>query len=221
VQPDEVYNLAAQSHVQVSFDKPCYTSDVNGTGVLNILEAIRLLGLGHKIRVYQASTSEMFGKVLQTPQTELTPFNPRSPYGVAKVYGFFITKNYRESYGMHASNGILFNHESPRRGETFVTRKITRAVSRISKGLQDCLYLGNMNSMRDFGYAKDYVYAMWLMLQQEEADDYVIGTGKMYSVREFVEKAFFQIGITIQWQGVGLEEVGVDKDTQKIYVRVS
>jgi len=221
VQPDEVYNLAAQSHVQVSFDKPCYTSEVNGTGVLNVLEAIRLLGLTHKTRVYQASTSEMFGKVLQTPQTELTPFYPRSPYGVAKVYGFFITKNYRESYGMHASNGILFNHESPRRGETFVTRKITRAVARISKGLQDCLYLGNMNSMRDFGYAKDYVYAMWLMLQQETADDYVIGTGRMYSVREFVEKAFFQIGITIQWQGVGLEEVGVDKDTQKVYIRVS
>lgn len=219
-QPDEIYNLAAQSHVQVSFQCPGYTNSVDGAGVLNILEAIRLLGLEEKTRFYQASTSEMFGKVLQTPQSETTPFYPRSPYGCSKVFGFHITRNYRESYGMHASNGILFNHESPRRGETFVTRKITRAVAAISKGKQECLYLGNLDSKRDFGFAKDYVEAMWLMLQQEEADDYVIGTGQMISVREFVEKAFFQIGITIKWQGSGLNEVGLNEDG-KVLVRVS
>ena len=174
-----------------------------------------------KTRFYQAATSEMYGMVQEVPQKETTPFYPRSPYGAAKVYGFYITKNYRESYGIHASNGILFNHESPRRGETFVTRKITMAVAKMSKGLQDCLYLGNLSAKRDFGYAKDYVEAMWLMLQQETSDDYVIGTGNMYSVRDFVEKAFFQIGITIKWNGSGVDEVGVDADTNKVLVRVS
>ncbi|MCH9621814.1 MAG: GDP-mannose 4,6-dehydratase [Chlamydiia bacterium] len=220
-QPDEIYNLAAQSHVQVSFQCPGYTSQVDGNGVLNILESIRLLNLCDKTKFYQASTSEMYGMVREIPQKETTPFYPRSPYGVAKVYGFHLTRNYRESYGIHASNGILFNHESPRRGETFVTRKITRAVARINKGLQDCLYLGNLDSKRDFGYAKDYVEAMWLMLQQDESDDYVIGTGETYSVREFVEKAFFQIGVTIKWSGSDLAEVGMDSETNKVLVRIS
>ena len=221
IQPDEIYNLSAQSHVKVSFEMPGYTSNVDGSGVLNILESIRLLDLCDKTKFYQASTSEMYGKVLEIPQSETTPFYPRSPYGCAKVYGFHITRNYRESYGIHASNGILFNHESPRRGETFVTRKITRAVAHIKKGLQDVLYLGNLDSKRDFGYAKDYVEAMWLMLQQEKGDDYVVGTGKMYSVREFVEKSFFQIGIVIKWMGSGLDEIGVDAATGKVYVMIS
>lgn len=209
IQPDEVYNLAAQSHVLVSFQIPEYTGDVDALGVLRILEAIRLLGLD-KTRFYQASSSEMFGNVQEIPQTELTPFYPRSPYGVAKVYGYWITKNYREAYGMFTCNGILFNHESPIRGETFVTRKIARAVARIRYALQDVLYLGNLDARRDWGHAKDYVEAMWLMLQQEEADDYVIATGEMHTVREFVEKAFAYIGIPIVWQGTGLDEIGVN-----------
>jgi GDPmannose 4,6-dehydratase len=221
IKPDEIYNLAAQSHVQVSFELPSYTNLVDGQGVLNILEAVRLLGLEKTTRIYQASTSEMYGKVLEVPQKETTPFYPRSPYGVAKVYAFHIARNYREAYKIYVCNGILFNHESPRRGETFVTRKITRAVAKISKGLQDCLYLGNLDAKRDFGYAKDYVEAMWLMLQQEEGDDFVIGTEKMYSVREFVEKAFFQIDINIKWIGDGLEEIGVDESTNRTLVRIS
>ena len=210
VQPDEIYNLGAQSHVKVSFEIPEYTGQVDGLGTLRILEAVRLLGMEKKTRIYQASTSEMFGKVQEIPQKETTPFYPRSPYGVAKLYGYWIVKNYRESYGLHASSGILFNHESPRRGETFVTRKITRGLSRISTGEQDILYLGNLNSKRDWGHAKDFVEAMWLMLQQDEADDYVIATGEQYSVREFVEKAAPYFGMKIAWMGEGLEEVGYD-----------
>jgi GDPmannose 4,6-dehydratase len=221
IQPDEIYNLGAQSHVQVSFEMPEYTNNVDGTGVLRILDAIKNLGLSDKTRFYQASTSEMYGEVMEIPQSENTPFYPRSPYGCSKVYGFHITRNYREAYGIHASNGILFNHESPRRGETFVTRKITRAACRIKKGLQEVLYLGNLEAQRDFGYAKDYVEGMWLMLQQETPDDYVIGTGKMYSVRVFVEKAFAQLGITIKWSGEGLDEEGIDADTGKVLVRIS
>ena len=189
IEPDEIYNLGAQSHVKVSFEIPEYTAQVDGLGTLRVLEAVRLLGMEMKTRVYQASTSELYGEVQQTPQTETTPFYPRSPYGVAKLYGYWIVKNYRESYGLHASSGILFNHESPRRGETFVTRKITRGLSRISVGEQDCLYLGNLNAKRDWGHAKDYVEAMWLMLQQDEPDDYVIATGEQYSVKDFVNKA--------------------------------
>ena len=189
VQPDEIYNLGAQSHVKVSFEMPEYTADVDAIGTLRILEAVRLLGMEGRIRIYQASTSELYGLVQETPQKETTPFYPRSPYGVAKLYGYWITKNYREAYGMYACTGILFNHESPRRGETFVTRKITRALSRISVGLQDCLYLGNLNAKRDWGHAKDFVEAMWLMLQQDTPDDYVIATGKQYSVKDFVEEA--------------------------------
>ena len=189
IEPDEIYNLGAQSHVKVSFEIPEYTAQVDGLGTLRVLEAVRLLGMEMKTRVYQASTSELYGEVQQTPQTETTPFYPRSPYGVAKLYGYWIVKNYRESYGLHASSGILFNHESPRRGETFVTRKITRGLSRISVGEQECLYLGNLNAKRDWGHAKDYVEAMWLMLQQDEPDDYVIATGEQHSVREFVEAA--------------------------------
>jgi GDPmannose 4,6-dehydratase len=210
VQPDEIYNLGAQSHVKVSFEIPEYTGQVDGLGTLRILEAVRLLGMEKKTRIYQASTSEMYGKVQEIPQKETTPFYPRSPYGVAKLYGYWIVKNYRESYGLHASSGILFNHESPRRGETFVTRKITRGLSRISTGEQDILYLGNLNSKRDWGHAKDFVEAMWLMLQQDEADDYVIATGEQYSVREFVEKAAPYFGMKIAWMGEGLEEVGYD-----------
>ncbi|MFV1997306.1 MAG: GDP-mannose 4,6-dehydratase [Acidiferrobacterales bacterium] len=208
VQPDEIYNLAAQSHVQVSFEEPEYTADSDAIGALRLLEAIRILGLEKKTRYYQASTSELFGKVQETPQTEKTPFYPRSPYAVAKLYAYWITINYREAYGMYACNGILFNHESPVRGETFVTRKITRALARIRLGLQDCLYLGNLDAKRDWGHAKDYIKMQWLMLQQEEPDDFVIATGKHFSVREFVNVAAAHLGITIKWQGEGLDETG-------------
>ncbi|MGD9975542.1 MAG: GDP-mannose 4,6-dehydratase [Desulfatirhabdiaceae bacterium] len=214
VQPDEIYNLAAQSHVQVSFETPEYTANSDALGTLRILEAIRILGLEKKTRFYQASTSEMFGKVQEIPQKETTPFYPRSPYGAAKVYAYWITVNYREAYDMFACNGILFNHESPVRGETFVTRKITRAVARIMLGLQDRLYLGNLNSQRDWGYAGDYVQAMWMMLQQETPQDFVIATGVAHSVREFIEKAFHQVGVKIGWQGDGVDEVGVIEDIQ-------
>ena len=221
IQPDEIYNLGAQSHVKVSFEMPEYTGMVDGLGTLRILEAVRLLGMEKKTKIYQASTSEMFGKVQEIPQSETTPFYPRSPYGVAKVYGYWIVKNYRESYGLHANSGILFNHESPRRGETFVTRKITRGLSSISTGQQDILYLGNLNAKRDWGHAKDFVEAMWLMLQQDEPDDYVIATGEQYSVREFVEAAAPYFGMKIAWEGEGLNEVGIDKLTKKEVVRVS
>ena len=220
-EPDEIYNLGAQSHVKVSFEIPEYTGNVDGLGTLRVLEAVRLLGMEDKVRIYQASTSELYGKVQETPQTETTPFYPRSPYGVAKLYGFWIVKNYRESYGMHASSGILFNHESPRRGETFVTRKITRGLSRISVGLQDCLYLGNLNAMRDWGHAKDYVEAMWLMLQQQDADDYVVSTGEQYSVREFVEKCAPYFGFELEWHGTGEDEIGMDVNTKKTIVAIS
>ncbi len=220
VQPDEIYNLGAQSHVKVSFEMPEYTGMVDGLGTLRILEAVRLLGMEKKTRIYQASTSEMFGKVQEIPQKETTPFYPRSPYGVAKVYGYWIVKNYRESYGLHASSGILFNHESPRRGETFVTRKITRGLSSISTGQQDVLYLGNLNAKRDWGHAKDFVEAMWLMMQQDEPDDYVIATGEQYSVREFVEAAAPYFGINIIWVNEGLDEVGLDRNTMKPVIKV-
>ena len=209
VQPDEIYNLAAMSHVAVSFDTPEYTANADGIGTLRILEAIRILGLEKKTRFYQASTSELYGKVQETPQSETTPFYPRSPYGVAKLYGYWITVNYRESYGFFACNGILFNHESPIRGETFVTRKITRAVARMALGLQDCLHLGNLDALRDWGHAKDYVEAQWLMLQQDEPEDFVIATGKQYSVRQMVETAAQELGISLRWQGEGQSEVGV------------
>ena len=221
VQPDEIYNLGAQSHVKVSFEMPEYTGMVDGLGTLRILEAVRLLGMEDKTRIYQASTSELYGLVQEIPQKETTPFYPRSPYGVAKLYGYWIVKNYRESYGLHASSGILFNHESPRRGETFVTRKITRGLSSISTGQQDVLYLGNLNAKRDWGHAKDFVEAMWLMLQQDEPDDYVIATGHQYSVREFVEEAAPYFGMKISWEGEGLNEVGIDKLTKRAVVRVS
>ena len=215
-QPDEIYNLAAMSHVQVSFDTPEYTANADGIGTLRLLEAIRLLGMTQKTRIYQASTSELFGKVQETPQTEKTPFYPRSPYAAAKLYAYWITVNYREAYGIHASNGILFNHESPVRGETFVTRKITRAVCKMALGLQDRLYLGNMDSKRDWGHAKDYVRAMWMILQQEKPDDYVIATGTTTSIREFVDMAFRQIGCTLSYKGKGMDETGIlesiDKD---------
>ena len=220
VEPHEIYNLGAQSHVKVSFETPEYTGQVDGLGTLRILEAVRLLGMQDEVRIYQASTSELYGLVQAVPQTETTPFYPRSPYGVAKLYGFWIVKNYRESYGMHASSGILFNHESPRRGETFVTRKITRALSQISVGLQDCLYLGNLDAKRDWGHAKDFVEAMYLMLQQDEPDDYVIATGQHYSVREFVDKAAPYFGLNLEWQGEGLNEVAVDKTTKRTVVAV-
>jgi GDPmannose 4,6-dehydratase len=219
IQPDEIYNLAAQSHVMVSFELPEYTANADAMGVLRILEAIRLLGMTGKTRFYQASTSEMFGLVRETPQSETTPFYPRSPYGVAKVYGYWITVNYRESYGMYACNGILFNHESPIRGETFVTRKITRALTHIKVGLQDCLYLGNLDSLRDWGHARDYVEAQWLMLQQETPRDYVIATGEQHSVREFVDIAAAELGMTLRWQGQGVEEHAVD-ERGAIVVRV-
>jgi GDPmannose 4,6-dehydratase len=209
VQPDEIYNLAAMSHVAVSFDTPEYTANADGLGTLRILEAIRILGLEKKTRFYQASTSELYGKVQETPQKETTPFYPRSPYGVAKLYAFWITVNYRESYGFFACNGILFNHESPIRGETFVTRKITRAVARFALGLQDCLHLGNLDAKRDWGHAKDYVEAQWLMLQQDEPEDFVIATGKQYTVRQMVETAASELGISLHWQGEGQNEVGV------------
>lgn len=209
VQPDEVYNLGAQSHVQVSFETPEYTANADGLGTLRLLEAIRILGLEQKTRFYQASTSELYGKVRETPQRETTPFYPRSPYGVAKLYAYWITVNYREAYGLYACNGILFNHESPIRGETFVTRKITRALARIHLGLQDCLYLGNLDARRDWGHARDYVEMQWLMLQQAQAEDYVIATGRQHSVREFVEHAAAELGIRLQWLGTGAEEHGV------------
>jgi GDPmannose 4,6-dehydratase len=209
VQPDEIYNLAAMSHVAVSFDTPEYTANADGLGTLRILEAMRILGMEQKTRFYQASTSELFGKVKETPQTETTPFYPRSPYGVAKLYGYWIVVNYRESYGMYACNGILFNHESPIRGETFVTRKITRAVARMALGLQECLFLGNLSALRDWGHAKDYVEAQWLILQQDEPEDFVIATGKQYSVRQMVETAARELGITLRWQGEGQEEIGI------------
>ena len=213
VQPDEIYNLGAQSHVKVSFEMPEYTADVDAVGTLRILEAVRLLGMEERVRIYQASTSELYGLVQEVPQRETTPFYPRSPYGVAKLYGYWITKNYREAYGMYACTGILFNHESPRRGETFVTRKITRALSKISKGEQEVLELGNLNAKRDWGHAKDFVEAMWLMLQQDEPDDYVVATGKQYSVREFVEEAAPYFGMNIVWEGEGVDEVGYDVQT--------
>ncbi len=208
VQPDEIYNLGAQSHVAVSFEEAEYTADVVGLGTLRVLEAVRLLGLEKKTRIYQASTSELFGQVQEIPQTETTPFYPRSPYGVAKLYGYWITVNYREAYGMYACNGILFNHESPRRGETFVTRKITRGLSNISQGLETCLYMGNMDALRDWGHAKDYVEMQWLMLQQEKPEDFVIATGKQTSVRDFISKAAKQLGVTLKFEGEGLNEVG-------------
>jgi len=220
IQPDEIYNLGAQSHVKVSFELPEYTGEVDAMGTLRILEAVRLLGMEDKVRIYQASTSELYGKVQEVPQTETTPFYPRSPYGVAKLYGYWIVKNYREAYGLHASSGILFNHESPRRGETFVTRKITRGLSRISVGMQDVLYLGNLNARRDWGHAADYVKAMWLMLQQPEPDDYVIATGEMYSVKYFVEHAADYFGMNIVWEGSGLDEVGIDKTTGRVVIKV-
>jgi GDPmannose 4,6-dehydratase len=216
VQPDELYNLAAQSHVMVSFEEPEYTANSDGIGTLRLLEAIRTLGLVEKTRFYQASTSEMFGLVQETPQRETTPFYPRSPYGVAKLYAYWITVNYRESYGIHASNGIMFNHESPRRGETFVTRKITRALARIKVGLQDRLYLGNLDAKRDWGHARDYVEMMWLMLQQDQPKDYVIATGHQYSVREFVERAAERLGIGLQWKGEGVDEQGLDSEGRAI-----
>ena len=220
VQPDEIYNLGAQSHVKVSFEMPEYTADVDALGTLRILEAVRLLGMENKVRIYQASTSELYGLVQETPQKETTPFYPRSPYGVSKLYGYWIVKNYRESYKMYACSGILFNHESPRRGETFVTRKITQGLSRISNGLQDCLYLGNLNAKRDWGHAKDFVEAMWLMLQQDEAEDFVIATGKQYSVKDFVEKAAPYFGMNIVWLNEGLDTVGYDRNSKKIVIRV-
>tara|TARA_B100000900_G_scaffold406559_1_gene417787 strand:- start:9674 stop:10678 length:1005 start_codon:yes stop_codon:yes gene_type:complete len=220
VQPDEIYNLGAQSHVKVSFELPEYTGQVDGLGTLRVLEAVRLLGMEKKTRIYQASTSELYGLVQATPQTETTPFHPRSPYGVAKLYGYWIIKNYREAYNMHCSSGILFNHESPRRGETFVTRKITQGLSRISVGLQDCLYLGNLDAKRDWGHAKDFVEAMYLMLQQDEPDDYVIATGEQHSVREFVEEAAPIFGMKIEWMGEGLDEVGYDWNTKRSVIKV-
>ncbi len=220
VQPDEIYNLGAMSHVQVSFETPEYTANVDAMGTLRLLEAIRILKLEKKTRIYQASTSELYGKVMETPQTETTPFYPRSPYGVAKLYAFWITKNYREAYGLFACNGILFNHESPLRGETFVTRKITRAAARISLGLQDKLYMGNLDAKRDWGHAKDFVEGMWRMLQQDEPDDYVLATGETYPVRYFLEKAFLRAGITIKWSGKGVDEKGQDAKTGKILIEV-
>ena len=221
VQPDEIYNLGAQSHVKVSFETPEYTGQVDGLGTLRVLEAVRLLGMEKKTRIYQASTSELYGLVQETPQTETTPFYPRSPYGVAKLYGFWIVKNYRESYGLHAGSGILFNHESPRRGETFVTRKITRGLNAIMKGEQKVLYLGNLNAKRDWGHAKDYVEAMWLMLQQDEPDDYVIATGVEHSVKEFVDACAPKFGFNLEWLGEGEDEIAIDKKTKKTIVAVS
>ena len=212
VQPDEIYNLAAQSHVKVSFDQPNYTAQVDGVGTLGMLEAIKTLGMTDRVRFYQASTSELFGKVQEVPQKETTPFYPRSPYGVAKMYAYWITVNYREAYGIYACNGILFNHESPVRGETFVTRKITRAASRIAVGLQQMLYLGNLNALRDWGHARDYVEGMWLMLQQDKPDDFVLATGEQHSVREFATMAFERAGVPLTWSGSGVEEVGKDAE---------
>ena len=219
-QPDEIYNLAAQSHVKVSFDVPEYTAEADATGTLRLLEAVRILGLERKTKIYQASTSELYGLVQEIPQRETTPFYPRSPYGVAKLYGYWITKNYRESYGMFAVNGILFNHESERRGETFVTRKITLAAARIAAGQQDKLYLGNLDALRDWGYARDYVECMWLMLQHDQPEDFVIATGEQHSVREFTERAFAHVGIELGWQGKGVQEQGIDKATGRVLVEV-
>ncbi|MHB8056620.1 MAG: GDP-mannose 4,6-dehydratase [Desulfuromonadaceae bacterium] len=218
IKPEEIYNLGAQSHVRVSFDVPEYTAEVDGLGTVRILEGIRETGL--ETRFYQASSSELYGKVVETPQKETTPFYPRSPYACAKAYAFYITQNYRESYGMHASNGILFNHESPRRGETFVTRKITRAAARIKLGMQDCLYLGNIDAKRDWGFAGDYVEAMWRMLQQDQPDDYVIATGETYMVRTFAEKVFARLGMSLEWRGSGVDEVGIDTATAKVVIRI-
>jgi GDPmannose 4,6-dehydratase len=220
VQPDEIYNLAAQSHVAVSFETPEYTANADALGALRLLEAIRILGLERKTRYYQASTSEMFGKVQETPQRETTPFYPRSPYGAAKVYAYWITVNYREAYGLYACNGILFNHESPVRGETFVTRKITRALARISLGMQDCLYLGNLDSLRDWGHAQDFVVAQWLMLQQDQPEDFVIATGEQHSVRDFVVRAGAELGMKLEWRGWGVDEQGIDAATGKTLVRI-
>ena len=220
VKPDEIYNLAAQSHVKVSFDVPEFTAETDAVGTLRLLEAVRILGLEKKTRIYQASTSELFGLVQEVPQKETTPFYPRSPYGVAKLYGYWITKNYRESYGMFAVNGILFNHESERRGETFVTRKITLAVARIAQGMQEKLYMGNIDSLRDWGYARDYVECMWLILQHPEPEDFVIATGEMHTVREFCTLAFAEAGIDIKWEGTGVEEKGIDKATGRVLVEV-
>jgi GDPmannose 4,6-dehydratase len=220
VQPDEIYNLAAQSHVQVSFEEPEYTANSDALGTLRLLEAIRILGLEKKTRFYQASTSELYGKVQETPQTETTPFYPRSPYAAAKLYAYWITRNYREAYGIFACNGILFNHESPVRGETFVTRKITRAAARIKLGLQKKVYLGNLDAKRDWGHARDYVEAMWLMLQQEEPDDFVIATGETHKVREFAELAFREVGMEVEWQGEGINERGLNAETGEVLVEV-
>lgn len=220
VQPSEVYNLGAQSHVKVSFDMAEYTAQVDAVGTLRLLDAIRTCGLSHRVKFYQASTSELYGKVVETPQKETTPFYPRSPYGVAKLYGYWIVVNYRESYDMFACNGILFNHESPRRGQTFVTRKITRAVANIHLGKQDCIYLGNLDAKRDWGHARDYIEGMWLMLQQEKPEDFVLATGETHPVREFVEKAFKVVGVDIEWEGKDEEEVGRDKATGQVRVRV-
>ena len=221
VEPAEIYNLGAQSHVKVSFEMPEYTSNVDALGTLRILEAVRMLGMEKDVRIYQASTSELYGGVLGTPLSETTPFHPRSPYGVAKLYGYWIIKNYRESYGFHASSGILFNHESPRRGETFVTRKITQGLSKISVGLQKILYLGNLNAKRDWGHAKDYVEAMWLMLQQDEPDDYVIATGEQYSVRDFVNEAAPYFGFKLEWMGEGEDEIALDWNTKKTIIGIN
>ncbi|MDD5728228.1 MAG: GDP-mannose 4,6-dehydratase [Victivallales bacterium] len=218
IDPVEIYNLGAQSHVQVSFEVPEYTAEVDAVGTLRLLDAIRETGVN--ARFYQASTSELYGRVVEMPQSESTPFYPRSPYAVAKMYAFWIVKNYREAYGLHASNGILFNHESPRRGETFVTRKITMAAARIHRGLQECLYMGNIDARRDWGYAPDYVRMMYLMLQQEKPDDYVVATGEMHSVREFIEKAFAEVGREIRWQGKGIDEIGIDLSTGDAVVRI-
>ncbi len=220
IQPDEIYNLAAQSHVQVSFETPEYTANADALGTLRLLEAIRILRMEKRVRFYQASTSEMYGKVQEIPQRETTPFYPRSPYGAAKVYAYWITVNYREAYGIHASNGILFNHEGPMRGETFITRKVTRAVAAIEHGLQEHLYLGNLDAQRDWGHARDYVEGMWLMLQQDEPDDYVLATGETHSVREFVEHAFAHVGRTIAWRGKRLDEVGYEPKTGRELVKV-
>jgi GDPmannose 4,6-dehydratase len=219
-QPTEIYNLAAQSHVQVSFETPEYTANADALGALRLLEAIRILGLEKRTRFYQASTSELYGSVRETPQRETTPFYPRSPYGVAKLYGFWITTNYREAYGMHASNGILFNHEGPTRGETFVTRKITRAAAAIELGLQEKLYLGNLDAVRDWGHARDYVEGMWMIVQQDEPDDYVLATGEPHSVREFIEKAFACVGRSIEWQGSGIDEKGIDARSGQVLIEV-
>ena len=220
IQPDEIYNLAAQSHVQVSFETAEYTANADGLGPLRILEAIKILNLERTTRFYQASTSELFGKVTEIPQTENTPFHPRSPYAIAKLYGYWITVNYREAYGMHASNGILFNHESPIRGETFVTRKVTRAVAAIKLGVEEKIFLGNLDAIRDWGHAKDFVDGMWRMLQQDKPDDYILATGEQHTVREFVELSFLEIGVRIFWKGIGIEEEGIDESTGQVLVKI-